>query len=111
MLLNISNKYFGNKELDEATEVTNKYFGKKEQEAAMDFTSESKIQTENEDKGINEHPSTLIDGSDDMVQKQESLGTEKNNEDPSSNVSIDVTKALLLLGINSWSNLEPGRRK
>ena len=34
---------------------------------------------------------------------------EQKNEDPATAVSIDVTKALLLLGVNCWSNLEPGK--
>ena len=29
-MLNISNKYFGQKALEEASDVTNEYFGKKE---------------------------------------------------------------------------------
>ena len=110
-MLNISNKYFGQNALEEASDVTNKYFGKKESEEAMDV--ESKNQTVNEDKGNNEHPSTLIDGSDDVecAHNLEELPGKQNNEDQTATVSIDVTKALLLLGINSWSDLEPGKGK
>lgn len=42
-------------------------------------------------------------------------GTEIGEEEPAkktinrSNVSIDVTKALLLLGFSTWSSLEPGK--
>ena len=56
---------------------------------------------EEEDKAINGEPSNVVDavGEEDCEQKK---------EDPANTVSIDVTKALLLLGVNCWSNLEPG---
>ena len=101
-MLNISRKFYGEKELDEAMDVTNKYFGKKE-EIVDDANEDSgaKMEIVDDDKTNHEHPSTLVDTGQD-----EESGQKK--EDNATTVSIDVTKALLLLGINAWSNLEPG---
>ena len=103
-MLNLSKKYFGEKQLDEATEVTNKFFGNKESEDHINAISDSQMEIDDDDKVTNEHPSTLIDCSGDQE-------CEPKKEDQATAVSIDVTKALLLLGINCWSNLEPGMRK
>ena len=102
-MLNLSKKYFGEKQLDEATEVTNKFFGNKESEDHINAISDSQMEIDDDDKATNEHPSTLIDCSGDQE-------CEPKKEDQATAVSIDVTKALLLLGINCWSNLEPGKR-
>ena len=101
-MLTISKKYFGEKHLEDATEVTNKYFGKKESEECNDDNPDEKMELTDNDKMQNENQTngSELDCEEEFEQK---------NEDPATAVSIDVTKALLLLGVNCWSNLEPGK--
>ena len=57
-------------------------------------------------------PNKLASDAEEIVDK-----STENGEEPAkktinrSNVSIDVTKALLLLGFSTWSSLEPGKLK
>ena len=101
-MLTISKKYFGEKNLDDATEVTNKYFGKKESNECKDNNLDEKMELTDNDKMQDENETNCSE-----FGCEEEL--EQKNEDPATAVSIDVTKALLLLGVNCWSNLEPGK--
>ena len=101
-MLTISKKYFGEKNLEDATEVTNKYFGKKESNECKDNNLDEKMELTDNDKMQDENETNCSE-----FGCEEEL--EQKNEDPATAVSIDVTKALLLLGVNCWSNLEPGK--
>ena len=103
-MLKISNKFFGENKLEESMDIANDSSEKKEkiQDANVDLGA--KMETVDNNKVNEEHSSVLIDnGVDTECDKKKEAMNEANN------VSIDVTKALLLLGINAWSNLEPGK--
>ena len=100
-MLAISKKYYGDKQLEDATEVTDKYFGKKELEDRVDNNEGLNMEIEDDNKAITNKPSTLVDPDGEQE-------CEQKKGDSANTVSIDVTKALLLLGLNCWSSLEPG---
>ena len=55
-------------------------------------------------------PNKLASGEDEVVDQGTEIGEEPVKKIINrSNVSIDVTKALLLLGFSTWSSLEPGK--
>ena len=55
-------------------------------------------------------PNKLASDGEDVVDQVTEIGEEPVKKIINrSNVSIDVTKALLLLGFSTWSSLEPGK--
>ena len=56
------------------------------------------------------NPNKLASNGEEVVDQGTEIGEEPvKNTINRSNVSIDVTKALLLLGFSTWSSLEPGK--
>ena len=55
-------------------------------------------------------PNKLVSDGEEVVDQDTEIGEEPVKKIVNrSNVSIDVTKALLLLGFSTWSSLEPGK--
>ena len=55
-------------------------------------------------------PNNLASDGEEVVDQGTEIGEEPVKKTINrSNVSIDVTKALLLLGFSTWSSLEPGK--
>ena len=55
-------------------------------------------------------PNKLVSDGEEVVDQGTEIGEEPVKKIINrSNVSIDVTKALLLLGFSTWSSLEPGK--
>ena len=103
-MLNISNKFFGENKSEESMDIANDYSENKEKLRDANVDLGAKMEIVDNKKANEKHASVLIDKVDDEECRQKKEAMNEAN-----NVSIDVTKALLLLGINSWSNLEPGK--
>ena len=103
-MLKISNKFFGENKLEESMDIANDSSEKKQEIQDVNVDLGAKMETVDNKVVNEEHSSVLIDNvADQECEKKKEAMNEANN------VSIDVTKALLLLGINAWSNLEPGK--
>ena len=103
-MLKLSNKFFGESKLGESMDIANDSSENKEKLRDVNVDLGANMEIVDNKKSNEENSSVPMDncGKEECEQKKEAM-----NE--ANNVSIDVTKALLLLGINAWSNLEPGK--
>ena len=103
-MLKISNRFFGENKVEESMDIASGYSENNEKLRDPNSDLGAKLEIVDDNKAIEEHSSVVMDHGGD-----EECGQKKEAMNEANNVSIDVTKALLLLGINAWSNLEPGK--